>query len=145
MFRNQHDRHLDRGAAAVEMAFTLPLLLLVLFGLVDFGRGFNDKMQLTQAAREAVRLIALGGSQQDAQTRAQLAMPAAGDRLAPTVTAATLCAPGSTGVGKVTVQSKFKFITPLGPIARLFEEDSALPGIDDVVTFSAKGAMRCAG
>jgi Flp pilus assembly protein TadG len=144
MFSNKHKGHFDRGAAAVEMALVLPLLLLVLFGLVDFGRAFNDQMQLTQAAREAVRLIALGGSQPDADARAKLAMPAAGDRPAPAVTAWTLCAPGSTGIGTVTVQSTFKFLTPLGPIASWFGA-STLPGVGDVKTLAAEGAMRCAG
>ena len=48
------------GAAAVEMALVLPLLLLLVFGIVDFGRALNLQITLTQAAREGVRPAALG-------------------------------------------------------------------------------------
>lgn len=145
MFHNQRGGHLDRGAAAVEMALTLPLLLLVLFGLVDFGRYYNDRMQLTQAAREGVRVIALGGSAYDANLRVQLAMPAVGNRPAAAVEGTpTLCAVGSTGLGSVTVKSTFTFFTPLGPVAKLFGA-STLPGYGDSKPLTATGVMRCSG
>src|SRR5665648_686886 len=130
MFRNKHEGHLDRGAAAVEMALVLPLLLFVLCGLVDFGRGFNTQMQLTQAAREAVRVKALGGTDADAGDRVTVAtgglcIPGAPD--CPTTTFGLLtgpvanCAPGdATSNVAATVSYDFKFITPLGPIARIF-------------------------
>jgi Flp pilus assembly protein TadG len=45
----------ERGAAAVEMAIVLPLLLLTLGGIVDLGRAFFIQVVLTNAAREGVR------------------------------------------------------------------------------------------
>jgi Flp pilus assembly protein TadG len=56
-FSEVHRR--ERGAAAVEMALVLPSLLFILFALVDFGRAFNTQIQLSQAAREGVRLVAM--------------------------------------------------------------------------------------
>ncbi|MCU1530492.1 MAG: TadE family protein [Arthrobacter sp.] len=49
----------ETGAAAVEFALIVPLLLLLLLGIVEFGRVFNAQMQVTAAAREAVRVMAI--------------------------------------------------------------------------------------
>ena len=49
----------DRGAALVEFALILPLLVLLVFGIIEFGRGYHTKTTLTHAAREGVRVAAL--------------------------------------------------------------------------------------
>ena len=51
----------DRGAAAVEFALLLPLLVLLVFGMIDFGRAINAQITITQAAREGARVLALPG------------------------------------------------------------------------------------
>ena len=48
------------GAAAVEFALLLPLLVLLLFGLIQFGIAFNTRIQATNAAREAARAAVIG-------------------------------------------------------------------------------------
>lgn len=50
----------DRGAAAVEFAIVVPLLLLILLALVDFGRLFYVEVSLAGASREGARAVALG-------------------------------------------------------------------------------------
>ena len=45
----------EGGVAAVEFAFLLPLLLVVLFGIVNFGVYFYDKAVVTNATREGAR------------------------------------------------------------------------------------------
>jgi len=45
--------------AAVELALVLPLLLLLLFGIVEFSRAFYTQLRLQDAAREGARAIAL--------------------------------------------------------------------------------------
>ncbi|RJU02679.1 pilus assembly protein [Arthrobacter frigidicola] len=45
----------ERGAVAVELAFVLPLLLLILIGSVEYGRVFFIQNSLTHAAREGAR------------------------------------------------------------------------------------------
>ena len=50
-----------RGTALVEMAILLPILLLVLFGMVEYGGLFWRASQLEATARTAVRVGALSG------------------------------------------------------------------------------------
>lgn len=46
----------NRGQSLIEFALTLPLLLLVCFGITEFGRCWMTVNVLTQAAREGCRL-----------------------------------------------------------------------------------------
>lgn len=50
----------EEGAAAVEFAFLLPLLVLLLFGFIQFGIALNTRIQATNAAREAARTAVVG-------------------------------------------------------------------------------------
>ena len=45
----------ERGATAVEFAILLPLLLLMLFGTIDFGYLVNRNTTINNAAREGAR------------------------------------------------------------------------------------------
>lgn len=58
--RRRRTGRLDRGAAAVEMALVMPLLIAMIIGIIDFSRIFNAEIQLSQAAREGARIAALG-------------------------------------------------------------------------------------
>ena len=44
-----------RGQALVEFALLLPFLLLLLLGVIEFGRAWNVKQVLTNASREGAR------------------------------------------------------------------------------------------
>jgi Flp pilus assembly protein TadG len=48
-----------RGQGLVEFALVVPLFLVLLFGMVEFGRAWMTKNILTGAAREAVRRYAV--------------------------------------------------------------------------------------
>src|SRR5215472_17429833 len=68
--RGRRVRGGDRGAAAVEFALVLPLLLLLVCGIIDFRRAINAQITLTQAARTGARLAALGQPNVATATRA---------------------------------------------------------------------------
>lgn len=53
---------MQRGAAAVEFAIVTPVLLLMLFGMIDFGVVMGAQSVVANAAREGARTAALGGS-----------------------------------------------------------------------------------
>jgi Flp pilus assembly protein TadG len=62
---NKLRRHLahrlrsERGAAAVEFALVTPLLLALVFGIIEFGRGYSQLNVYTGAAREGARYAAV--------------------------------------------------------------------------------------
>ena len=57
----------ERGAAAVEFALVFPLLILVLFGIIEFGAMFNAQLLVTSAARESARVMAVENSPANAR------------------------------------------------------------------------------
>lgn len=54
--------HKEKGQALVEMALILPVLLLLLFGIIEFGRIFSAGLMVTHGAREGARLGAVGAA-----------------------------------------------------------------------------------
>jgi Flp pilus assembly protein TadG len=55
----------DDGAALIEAAFVLPLLLFVSIGIIEFGRAFQTWQVVTNAAREGARIAVLPGMTDD--------------------------------------------------------------------------------
>lgn len=55
-------RKTERGQAMVEMALILPILILIVFGIIEFGRIFNTKLIVSNAAREGARYAAVNGN-----------------------------------------------------------------------------------
>jgi len=53
--RGTKKKRVDSGAALVEFAVVLPLLILLLVGIVEFGLLFYNKQVLTNASREGAR------------------------------------------------------------------------------------------
>ena len=54
-----------KGQALVEMALVLPIILLVIMGMVEFGRIFNAYLIVTNASREGARIAIVGGTDTD--------------------------------------------------------------------------------
>jgi Flp pilus assembly protein TadG len=65
-------RRRPRGQSTVEFALTVPLLLLLVFGIIDFGRALNIAVVVSNAAREGARAgIARGATDDEIRTAAR--------------------------------------------------------------------------
>ncbi|GAB6987377.1 TadE/TadG family type IV pilus assembly protein [Nocardioides pyridinolyticus] len=56
----------ERGAAAVEFALVVPLLLAILFGIISYGFMLSFRQGLSQAAAESARAAAVSATTTDA-------------------------------------------------------------------------------
>ena len=56
--RNRAAFRSERGQSLTEFALVLPLLMLVLFGIIQFGIVFNNYISLTDAVRSGARKAA---------------------------------------------------------------------------------------
>lgn len=136
--RSLHGRSsADRGAAAVEFALLLPLMLLIVLGIIDFGRMLNAQQTLTNAAREGSRLVAFG--QQDVVGRTQ----AAATGLSPVNVSIQRSCPVGAGAmasdGSVQTSYTFQFSPGLGYLVGFFGGN----GLSGQTTLSAVGVMPC--
>lgn len=115
----------QRGAALLETALTLPMILLVAVGIFEFGRAYQTSQVVTNAAREAARVAVLPGSDINtatARARGYMAsgqLPRAADADVSINPVAIDLGGGATApASAVTVSYPFEFIV-LQPIARL--------------------------
>ncbi|HWI42110.1 MAG TPA: TadE family protein [Nocardioides sp.] len=62
-----------RGAAAVEFALLLPLLMVIVFGIIDYGDMLSVRQSVSQAAAEGARAAAVSQAGTDADKTAAAA------------------------------------------------------------------------
>jgi Flp pilus assembly protein TadG len=118
------------------MAVVLPLLLLILFGIIDFGMLLNRQILLTEAAHAGARAAAFG------QTSDVSAKAAAVLGATPTSVTVTACPPnaGTDVDAQVVLTYRYEAMTPLGSLMGLFGQNAP-----DSFELSAKGVMACVG
>ena len=58
----QQTRQRRHGAAVVEMALILPVFIMLVFGVIEFGRAMMISQLVTNSARDGARLAILDGS-----------------------------------------------------------------------------------
>jgi Flp pilus assembly protein TadG len=117
----------DRGSVAIEFALLLPILVLLVFGIIEFGRGYNTKNTVTHSSREAARVLALGTGDPAAAARA--AAPALDPGLLQVTATASPCTPGQPV--SVTVSYPLSYTIPLFG--------------SGTWSISSTGTMRCGG
>lgn len=117
-FRPFPDDRDDRGVVALEFVLVAPFLIALLVALASFGVFFSKKVEVTGAARDAARTLALRGTP---------TYPAG-----MTPSAVVTCAAGDTvNNASVTLTTNYTF---------------SIPGIDlGTKTITATGTMRCGG
>jgi hypothetical protein len=59
----------EDGATLVEMAFVLPILILLIFGSLEFGLAFKERLTISSAANSAGRTGATMGNRGEADIR----------------------------------------------------------------------------
>jgi Flp pilus assembly protein TadG len=137
-------RNRERGAALLEAAFTIPILLLIAVGIFEFGRAYQFWQVLTNAAREAARYsVTPNATEANAQAIAVQYMDNGG------VTGCTAACvtvnrnvPLATGTGSnVSIAYPFTFIV-IQPISQLVTGGA---GVNNTLTMSATATMRNEG
>lgn len=102
-----------KGQSMVETALMIPIIMLVLFGIVDFGRMLHALLTLDHAGREAARLASIHADDSaiinKVKSSAAILELSDGD-----ITITPPAASRTTGNDVViTLKYDFNFITPL--------------------------------
>jgi Flp pilus assembly protein TadG len=126
----------ERGQAMVEFALVLPIFMLLIFAIVDFGMGFHAYITVTNSAREGARLGAVRGTQAEILKRVQ----DTSDTLDPSKMTVTVTNAGGAAGGSVVVDVDYDYtlITPLDNILGLISGGSVGP----TMKFSSSADMR---
>lgn len=122
----------DRGAAMVEFALVLPILVMLLVGIIEFGSAYNTQLALQASAREGARAAALRRSPAEVESAARNAASPHGTEIAVDLSGADCPATSEPWAGdeaEVTVSKDFTFEIPFVSLS--------------TVELHATGVMRC--
>lgn len=119
----------ERGAVAVEFALLAPVLVLLVLGIMEFGRAYNAQVSLSNAAREGVRVMAISNDVSAARSAAKTAAVSLNPQLLDSnfTFSATSCASGA----QMSVTIKYTLRT--------------LTGIAGPFSMEGVGVMVCGG
>jgi Flp pilus assembly protein TadG len=139
-------RRRERGQSILEFAAVVPIFLLVVMGIVDFGVGLKSWIQVTNAAREAARYGAIycSAGEIDGTPVADLVVQRAIDSAtglaldASQVSVSSNCDAGhSTESVIVSIDYDYKLISPIGGMMSFLGG-----GIPSTIALSASADMR---
>ena len=133
----------ERGAALLEAAVTIPIILLICVGIFEFGRAYQTWQVLTNAAREGARMAIIQGSA-DADITARVRsymhdgqLPNYGSARV-TITRNVPLTGTDTG-SKVEIDYPFQFVV-LNPVVRLVVPSDSTTG--RAITMMSSATMR---
>lgn len=126
----------ERGQGLVEFALVIPLFLLLVFAIVDFGMAFHSWITVTNSAREGARIGSVGA---DAATITQRVKDTAGSLDNSNLSVTVTNAQGASGQDvSVAVTYDYQLITPLSNVIELFSGG----GVGSNIAFSSTAHMR---
>ncbi len=125
----------EKGQNLVEFAMVVPIFLILVFSIVDFGMGFHAWITVTNAAREGARIGAVGA---DAATIEARVVDTASSLAADDIDVTVVNAQGAPGEAvSVNVEYDYELITPLANLLGIFGGGLAPP-----ITFHSESEMR---
>jgi Flp pilus assembly protein TadG len=126
----------EGGQSLVEFALVLPIFLLVLFAIVDFGMAFHAWIAVTNSAREGARLGAVRGSATEIEQRV---WDTTGTLEQANLTVTVTNAEGDPGDSVIVdVSYAYSLMTPVADILALVSGGT----ISDELTLSSTADMR---
>ena len=133
----------QRGAALLETAITIPLILLVSVSIFEFGRAYQTWQVLTNAAREGARVAIISGTT-DAEITTAVRNYMSSGALPNAGTAAiginrNVPFGGPNTASTITVSYPFQFMV-LNPVVRLVQAGSTTG--QGTTTMTAVATMR---
>lgn len=133
----------EKGAALIEAAVTVPLILLISVGIFEFGRAYQTQQVLTNAAREGARVAVIEGTTDaDVRTRVRDYVTRGGLNTltdGQIVVQRTLPLAGSSTASSVEIDYPFQFMV-LNPVVRLVAPTDRTTGAP--ITMKAATLMR---
>ena len=125
----------QRGQALMEFALVVPIFLILLLSIVDFGWALRSWITVTNSAREGARAGAVGATCDDIKQRA---VDTSADLLSLSDVSVVNCQ-GDPGTNvEVTVSYEYSWITPLGGLLTTFTGGS----LPSTLTMTSKTDMR---
>lgn len=109
----------EKGQAAVEFALVLPILLLLLCGIIDFGWIFGNQLLASSATREAARYTAIHYYDSSSDNDGAIAAGIVSSR-APTLSSPSVQTQTSGDSITVSVTSEVNVLTPF--LSQLFND-----------------------
>lgn len=108
-----------------EFAMVLPIFLVLVFAIVDFGMGLNAWITVTNSAREGARLGAVGGTTAAIQTKVLSTADTLDTNFMTVTVTNAQGTPGSAVTVKVDYQ--YNFISPLSSLVSFVSGDNVGP------------------